>query len=197
MKTILSKIAGIFLAAGVIFLIVGVMDVYEKWSVDTTPSDIVLDALNGLPKEPRYVKLKGGRLDILNAYEESLTYKNSDAKLNSHYFIPVLNSEEKVAYILKTGLAPNLDDALAQDSEYTGLLEGSESLSEEMLAAFKKKLQFSGSVRVLDASFKAKSRWDRILDLKLAIYLLGIGIVLQILAGKVGAAKNKNQEGVE
>lgn len=194
MRAIISKIAGLILGAGTLFLIVGLMDVYDKWGVNTTPIEMPLENLDENFKVGNYLKIKGGRLDVVNAYEESLTYKNTDAKLNANYFIPLLNGEDKTVYILKTSLVPNFDDMIATDAEYSGLLGGSDELSEEMLAAFRKKLDFQGAVRVLDATFKAESRWDRIMRLKLAFYMIVIGLGIQFLLNKLTSKKEVQEE---
>ena len=183
MKNIILKITGYGLVLGLLLFGVRAWDIKEKWDVNSSPMELKSSSLNSGVEPNSYVRIQGGRLDITNAYEESLTTKKAKAKLSSFFYIPVVNSDGVASYILKRSLEPTISD-MVNEVDMTGLLEDGASLSSDMLSEFNKKYKFGGKVFVLNSTYKAKTHVERAKGLLFPLYVIIGALAIRLLLNR-------------
>ena len=190
MKRFINKIASGALLFGLVFVSMGCWKIYKERNVSSEPIAMEVGAISQPEGGLAFASITGGKLDITNMYEYSLTTKKSETKLTSNYYIPVMHPVSgDVAYIVKSSLQPTVEDIL-KDASYTGLLTNKSELPSKILTAYDEK--YSGSKYLfLDSTYKAKSISEKILDLKLFFYLLFGGLVVLILVNRKPAKGNE------
>lgn len=188
MNAFISRMAGYALIVGLIIFGFQVWDLINSWNINRTPLELTPSAIADNGHARTYVRIKGGRLDIMNVYEEALEGKKSKVRFHTLYYIPVVNTDGSGSYILKNSLTPTLAD-LISELDMTGLLKDGSGLSSEMLAAFTKKYKFPGKLLVLDATYTPRSRWQLVKDLLLPLGLMVVSLLVRVaLSGKLKAS---------
>jgi len=180
MKTLVIKLTGYIGLLGLLIFGVGLWDNIQKWNVSMTPEMIDIGAISNNLVVNRYVTIDGGRLDIENAFEESLTTKESTSKISSNFYIPVITSEDKAVYIVKRSRPPALSDLISQVST-SGLLLAQSALSQDMLNAFTEVYSFKSKLFVLDQTFQPKSRLERAKTLLYPLFIILCMLLLRFL----------------
>ena len=178
MKNLVIKISTWAFLAGLLFTGFGLWDIYEEKDVSTEAIQIKSESIDGSNGSLVYVEISGGRLDVTNTYELSLSTKKSDAKLTSNFYTPVLNGGS-VAYILKSPLAPTLQE-ISSTANYSGLLQSKSELPEKILASYNKSFP-TDNFSYLDSTYEPKTTIEKIFDLKIFIYLLLGGLAVRFI----------------
>jgi len=149
--------------------------------VNQTPIEVTIDNIGGLRDELTYASIEGGRLDIINTYEYSVSTKRSGIDLSSTYYTPVLETEDmSVAYILKSDAEPTMDDFI-ETANYKGLLQTKQALPEKILNAYNREYP-NQNYFYLDTSYAPKTLLKKIQDMSLFIFLLFGGLFVRIFA---------------
>ncbi|MEJ2042955.1 MAG: hypothetical protein P8X89_06745 [Reinekea sp.] len=183
MKNLVKKFSTWAFLVGLFFTAFGLLDIFQERNVGQKPVEMTIDSVVDPADELIYASINGGRLDLSNAYEYSLSTKKSDVKLTSDFFIPVFKNEErKVIYILKTALEPTISD-MAKAPTYQGLLKSKNELPSKILDAYNGKFN-NDNFYFLDSTYDPKTILEKLLGLKFFIGLLIIGLVVRFLVGK-------------
>ena len=175
MKKLIMKISTWAFMLGLFVIGFNLWDIYKERNINSEAisieaNDIVSSNTN------KYSEVVGGRLDITNMYELSLTTKRSDSKLTSDFYIPVLNSEnDSLLYILKTPLAPTAQE-FSGIAKYKGLLKDKAELSTKILDAYNQSFNNAKFV-FLDSTYKPETLMEKIINLKVFLYLLIGGLI--------------------
>lgn len=156
MKNILVKIATYVFIAGLVFSAIGIWKMIEERNVSNVATKLTIDNVVDPKEEPVYVAIVGGRIDLTNTYEFTLSTKKTDISLSINYYTPVVNTEDSsVVYIVKTRTEPSIADFL-KPANYEGLLQSSEKLPEDLVKAYQNELP-GQTYYYLDSSYKPKS----------------------------------------
>lgn len=185
MKKFVVKIVTWALIIGVVGLGYGLWDIVKKSRVNKEVRSLNIDDMQSFDGDLLFAQIKGGRLDVSNTYEYSLSTRKTDVKLSSDYFTPVVNaSNSQVAYIIKTDTEPTLGDMLAQ-ADYSGLLQGQSELPGKIRKAYEEKFP-NTRLLYLDTTYRPQPMIARLLDLKVFLLLLVAGLVLRIILTRSG-----------
>lgn len=180
MKNLIIKIATYAFLAGLVFSAMGVWQIIKERNVSVTPEKYTIDSLIEPKEDLMYVAIEGGRLDIMNTYELSLSTKKTDINLSSNYYTPVLNVEDSsVIYILKSDLEPSVKDII-KVAEYQGLLQSKNELPEKILTAYEKLLP-GHKYFYLDSTYKPETLLEKIKGNAIFFYMLFGGLFVRLL----------------
>jgi len=193
MKNLVIKISTWAIFLGLLFTGYGLWDIYEKKDVSTEAIKMKSESISDSDGSLVYVEISGGRLDVTNAYELSLSTKKTGTNLSSDFYIPVLN-EDSVAYILKTPLAPTLQE-LSSTANYSGLLQSKSELPEKILSSYNKSFP-TDNFSYLDSTYEPKTTIEKIFGLKIFVYLLlgGLAVRFMLNNNKKSTAEDDSEE---
>jgi len=179
MKRLLLKLANWVFFLGLAFCAVGIWHMYKERNVSSTPTDMEVSSIADPQEDLIYASIHGGSIDITNTYEYSVKTKKSDVTLKTEYYIPIMVPDsEKVAYIFKSHLKPT-NEQLLTTPDYTGLLSSTGSIPEKIRSAYES--TYPGQhYYLLDTSFKPKTIWEQLADLKIFVIMMIVGLIGRI-----------------
>jgi hypothetical protein len=190
MKGIIAKVSTWAIFLGALLGGYGLHDIYNERDVGTEARVIELDALQKESGGLTFASVTGGRLAFMNMYEYSVSTKKSKAKLSTQYFIPVLDQNDNIVYVVETAVEPTLR-AIADVASYSGLLQSKDGLPEKLRTAFD--VDFSSSnYMYLDTTYKPETLVEKLLGLKIFFMMFFGGIFVQLLLKKKPAANGED-----
>jgi hypothetical protein len=193
-KKIIIKIVTLMLLIGGVGLGYGVWDIIKKSGVNKEVKSFGIEDIQSFNGDLLYARINGGRLDISNTYEYSVSTRRTDVKLSSAYFTPVVNGKNsQVAYIIKTDIQPTASDMLVP-ADYSGLLQSESELPNKIRKAFVETFP-STQLRYLDTTYRPLPILDQLIDLKIFLLLLLAGLVLRIALTRSGKRGHALPEG--
>jgi hypothetical protein len=188
MRRIFANASTLLLVLGIAGTVFGLWDIVRKSGINKEAQSIYVNDLESFDGNLLYAHIEGGRLDLSNSYEYSLSTRGRNVNLTSTFFTPVLNDENShLAYIIATDAQPTYNDMLLQ-ADYTGLLQTRSELPGSVRARYADKFP-NARMFYLDTTYRPQQAIERLLELRLFL-----GLTLVGLATKLSLTRSGNTE---
>ena len=196
MNRFFARTATLILVIGIAGTGVGLWDIVRMSGINEEVLSIHVNNLQDFDEDLLYAHLEGGRLDLSNSYEYSLSTRRHNFEISSTYFTPVLNDENShLAYIIETDAQPTYNDMRTQ-ADYTGLLQSRTELPGSIRTRFAEKFP-NARMFYLDTTYRPQSTIERLLELRLFLVLTLAGLTLKLILTRSGNSETLAQRKTE